>query len=366
MICRKCNAEIPDGSVFCNMCGIRQELPKRTPKKRGNGTGTVYKLKSGMYQAAVTVAVWHDHDGKLHQKRIYRNFVKRSDAILALAEMKASCGYVPPTDMTLHDLWDIYEHSRDYDALSGSQRDKLSYAWKRWEPLEFRGIRTLTVSDIEDTIEKQVSTFYPARDMKVCLSHLYDIAVKREIVPSRKTDFVEIPYEQPKAKREVWTSEEVDALWKDYQTHPFTAYILIMCYAGLRYGELSTIPLENIDLDQDKMTWGIKSEAGIDREIPIHPRIKPLIESIIPKRKRKLLEMNDDNFYAAYWETIDRAGLRRLPPHTCRHFFFSRMTSAGIQGGIIAEVGGHASYMTTLKNYVRIPFSDKLEAVKTI
>ena len=83
-------------------------------------------------------------------------------------------------------------------------------------------------------------------------------------------------------------------------------------------------------------------------------------------RRKKLLEMNEENFYNAYWETIDRAGLRHLPPHTCRHFFFSRMTSEGVQGGIIAEVGGHANYLTTLKNYVRIPLADKISSVNKI
>ena len=42
------------------------------------------------------------------------------------------------------------------------------------------------------------------------------------------------------------------------------------------------------------------------------------------------------------------------------------MTAEGIQGGVIAEVGGHASYLTTLKNYVRISLADKLKAVNQI
>lgn len=139
-----------------------------------------------------------------------------------------------------------------------------------------------------------------------------------------------------------------------------------MCYAGLRYGELSTILLENIHLDEDYMIGGIKTEAGIDREIPIHTRMKPVITALMTGKKAKLLEMNEDNFYDQYWDTIHRTGLRELPPHTCRHYFFSRMTAQGVQGGIIAEVGGHANYLTTLKNYVRVPLKDKLKAVNSI
>ena len=367
MICRKCAKEIADGSVFCNWCGTKQEI-RKTPKKRGNKTGSVYQIKPGVWQAAVTVAIWHDANDKLHIKRKTRNFSRKSDAMMALPELMKQAGASPaPKDITLHDLWEVYIRSKEYSALSKSQADKMGYAWKRWKDYEFRGIRTMTVADIEDGIEAQTTSYYPARDMKVCLSHLYDIAIKREIAQQRKTEYADIPWDTPKAKRECWTQEEVDALWKDYREgNSFTAYILIMCYAGLRYGELSTIPLGNIDIKKSVMHWGIKTEAGIDRDIPIHPRIRPLIEEIIPKRKARLLEMNEDNFYDQYWEAIARAGLRELPPHTCRHFFFSRMTAAGVQGGIIAEVGGHANYLTTLKNYVRIPFEDKLKAVSEI
>ena len=44
MECVKCKAQIPDGSVFCNMCGKKQVSEPRKRKKRANGTGTVYKL----------------------------------------------------------------------------------------------------------------------------------------------------------------------------------------------------------------------------------------------------------------------------------------------------------------------------------
>lgn len=364
MICIKCKQEIPEGSAFCNHCGASQTKTPRAVKKRGNGQGTVFKTKNGKWLAMQVLGWWTDEDGKRHKRTVSKVFAKRSDAINALPSLKQTVTRY--NDMNLHELHEAYLKSRDYDSLSDSQKDKLSYAWKRWSLYEFTDITTLTVSDIESEIERQTTSYYPARDMKTLLSHLYKLAIKREIVKYNKTDYVDIPYETPTAKRDCWTQEEVDALWKDYETHPFTGYLLIMCYAGLRYGELSSILLENIYLDKNYMVGGIKSEAGINREIPIHSRIKPIIEKIIPERKKKLLEMNEDNFYASYWSVIQRTGLRELPPHTCRHYFFSRLTSAGVQGGLIAEIGGHANYLTTLKNYVRTPLEDKLKGVNMI
>ena len=368
MECRKCGKELPEieGAGFCPYCGTKQEKTV-THRKRANGTGTVIKLKNGKYQAIINLATWIDADGKIRRKRKYKTFAKKTDATMALAGMKAEAlGAAKVKDMKLIELYTVYTGTYEYKQLSGSQRDKMGYAWKRFSEMEYRNISGLTVSDIEGQIELRTTSYYPARDMKVLLSHLYDLAIKRDIVQINRTQYVDIPFDTPKAKRECWTQEEVDALWADYPEHPFTGYILIMCYAGLRYGELSTIALENIFPKERYMIGGIKTDAGIDREIPIHVRIVPVVEALMVKRKAKLLEMNEDNFYAEYWQTIRRAGLRELPPHTCRHYFFSRLTSAGVQGGIIAEVGGHASYLTTLKNYVRVPLDDKRAAVDRI
>lgn len=363
MLCKKCRKDIPDESVFCLYCGTRQKsAASHAPKKRGNGQGSVYKLPNGKYRAVVTVG-YYTENGVTKRRTTSREFVKKSDAIAALPTLKQS--YAKPLDLNLHELYEAYTSGRDFDALSKSQRDKMSYAWRRLSPLEFRGVTTLTVDDLQTCIDDAVTTYYPARDMKVLLSHMYKIAIRKEIVSINKSEYIDLP-DSPKAKRECWTADEVAAFWADYEHNFFTGYILIMCYAGLRYGELAQIPLENIHLDQDYMIGGIKTEAGIDREIPIHRYIKPVIASLIPSRRKKLLEMNEDNFYAKYWEVIERTGARQLPPHTCRHYYFSSMTAAGVQGGLIAETGGHASFLTTMKNYVRIPLADKINAVNQI
>lgn len=363
MPCRKCERELPDSAAFCPYCGKRTTPVPRKSRQKPNGTGTVYP-RNGKWVASHVVGWYRTEEGVLRKKTINRTFVKKSDAINALPTLKAA--YKPVKPKTLYELYQEYMKTKDYENLSKSQRQKMGYAWVRWEPMGVISIADLTVSAIEDQIIEKTKSYYPAHDMKVLLSHLYKLAIKQEIVSHNKTEDIDLPYDAPKAKRECWTKAEIDALWDDYKSHPFTGYLLIMCYSGLRLGELSTIRLENIHLDENYMIGGIKTEAGIDREIPISAKIKPVIQTLMKGRKVKLLEMGENQFYEAYWATVERAGLRHLPPHTCRHYFFSRMTAAGVQGGIIAEVGGHANYLTTLKNYVRIPLKDKLAAVDKV
>ncbi|MBQ3080730.1 MAG: tyrosine-type recombinase/integrase [Clostridia bacterium] len=221
------------------------------------------------------------------------------------------------------------------------------------------------IYEMQAVIDEKAPTHDPAKDMKAVMSHLYNLAMKKEIISFNKTQLLDLPV-SPTAKRERWEEAEVSAFWNDYPSNPFTGYILIMIYAGLRYGEISTQLLDNIHLDESYMVAGIKTEAGINREIPIADCILPIIKALAQGKRQRLLEMNEDNFYAEYWETISRLNLRHLPPQTCRHTYFSLMTAAGFQAGIITETGGHASYLTTMKNYVRLSIKEKLEAVNKI
>lgn len=363
-ICRKCKKPIPDGSAFCNHCGAKQADPAPHPKKRGNGQGTVCRLSNGKWQAVVTLGYYTDDKGKLHRKKKTKCFAKKSEAIAALPTLKNALAH--PEDISIRKLYDQYTASAEYKNLSSSARRSANAAWSRLKSIEYAGIASLTVADIEHQVKTKATSYPTANEMLALLSHLYQLAIKQEVCQYNKARNVDIPFEKPKAKKQVWTAEEVNALWADLQAHPFTAYLLIMCYSGLRYGELERIKLADIHLDQNYMVGGIKTEAGTDRQIPIHSRIKPLIAELMLSNKKKLLEIPYGKFYDLYWETIDRTGLRKLPPHTCRHYFFSRLTSEGIQGGIIAEIGGHSNYLTTVKNYVNIPLDDKLSAVNKI
>lgn len=364
MNCVKCDQPLPPGALYCCYCGAPQKDATSAPRRhiRSRGTGSVYKRPGGKYQVTVTLG-WFMEDGKRKRRTASRTFVKKSDAINAAAGLM---GQRPRSTETLRELHDLYLDGKTYKQLSKSQQDKLSYAWKRLQPIELRPIADLTVDDLQRTVDEAASTYYPARDMKVLLSHLYELAMRREIVTINKSMNIDLP-DAPRAKRETWTDADVDLMWQDYEAgNLFTGYILIMCYCGLRYGELATILLENVHLEERYMIGGIKTEAGIDREIPISARILPVIKTFYEARRKKLLEMNEDNFYEKYWDMVERLGLRHLPPQTARHYYFSSMTAAGIQAGIITETGGHASYLTTMKNYVRIPMADKLAAVDQI
>jgi integrase len=149
-------------------------------------------------------------------------------------------------------------------------------------------------------------------------------------------------------------------LWKDYNSgNDFTGYILIMIYTGMRYGELNKIKKENINLKEKYMIGGIKTEAGIDRQIPICNKIFPIVESLYNQANKKILEMHEKVFYNAYYATLERAGIRRLPPHCCRHTAATALANADIPPAVIIAILGH-------KNYTHIKIDEMLSAVNKV
>jgi len=76
-----------------------------------------------------------------------------------------------------------------------------------------------------------------------------------------------------------FTEEEMKKLWDHVDTNRYAAVILIQCYSGWRPQELGLLRLENINLDDWTFMGGMKTDAGTNRIVPIHPRIRSLVEN---------------------------------------------------------------------------------------
>ena len=121
--------------------------------------------------------------------------------------------------------------------------------------------------------------------MKNIINEMYDYAVEHEIVfENYAREFIldkSIMEELRKPQKEVkiFTKQEEEILWDDFQFEE-TDMILISLYSGLRPKELAELKIRNIDLEFGTMKGGLKSDAGKDRIIPIHPCIRKLVENV--------------------------------------------------------------------------------------
>ena len=367
--CIKCGADLPLGALFCPMCGKKQTAQtnpekKRTGRSRPNGTGSVYR-RGKTWECAIVLGYVIQPDGKRKAIRPTKGgFKTKKEAMEYLPKLKEDRPRLTPT---LYDLWERYQDSKKYTQLSASRKEKYAIAWRKLERLWFTKIDLLTTFDLQDTVNDQASTFYTARDLKDLLSKLYQMALPDQYVKSNLAEYIEMPELNAK-KQEAFTAEEIAKLWTDYADgNWWTGYILLMIYTGMMPGELLGCQKEFIDW-QGKQIRGAGKKTKERKETPIvlADVILPVLSDLCDHTAgEKLIKINKDNFYQVYYETLQRAGCRRLTPYSCRHTAATSLAMENIPPSVIQKVMRHAKFSTTEK-YIHISIDPMLEAVNKL
>ena len=125
----------------------------------------------------------------------------------------------------------------------------------------------------------------PTEKDEIDFNQMLDYAVEYEIVDknySRSFGLKSI-LEQPEEIEQAhisFSENEMEKLWAHLEDIPYVDILLIQCYSGWRPQELGLIELKNVDLDNWFFTGGLKSDAGRNRVVPIHTKIRPLVKTI--------------------------------------------------------------------------------------
>ncbi|MGI5935220.1 MAG: tyrosine-type recombinase/integrase [Oscillospiraceae bacterium] len=336
-------------------------------KKRANGESTAYKLPNGRWRAKITLGwdIVELEDGTKKKKRIVKTksgFKTKREALEWIKQYKSQDD--PIVNITFKELYDLWSKPH-FKKVSKSTADGYRAAYKHCESIYWRQFNQLKTADLQKVVDDCPYGRRTKADIKSLMNNLYKYAIENDYINKNYAEFIKLE-KKPKSKKDAFTLDERNKLWQDYENgNDFTGYILVMIYTGMRYGELAKITKDNIYLNEQYMIGGIKTDAGINRTIPINDRILPIVKKFYNANKKKLLEMHEKVFYNTYYATLERLGIRRLNPHCCRHTFATMMALAEIQPAIITATAGHSDYQTTLQ-YTHIPLSEQLKAVNSL
>lgn len=363
-MCAKCEKEAPEGAAFCPWCGKKLTPSPRNVKKRGNGQGSVYKQANGTWKAAICI-----YAGGYRYQRSKEGFRTKKEALAYLPILQGRVPAPAGTEKQLRlvEAYNMWQKTRKYENLSVDKKSHYTTAWNRLGKLHYREFHTLRFDELQEVVNQAPGEYYPKRDIKTLLSHLYKIAIREEaITPLQdRTQYIELP-ETPKSTREVFSSDEIQALWTDYEAgNAFAGYALDMIYTGMRPGELRHMEKKDIHLNERYMIGGSKTEAGRNRIIPIADIILPVITKQYESCKNGLIDLSEDEFYDEWRRLIARTHIRDLPPYSCRHSAITALTEAGAEKAAIMEIVGHTDYKTTF-GYTHISIDKKLEAVNKL
>lgn len=361
--CIKCTAELPDAALYCPYCGKKQQSQTRPSIRRGNGTGSVYK-RGRNWEAAVVLG-YKLVDGKATPIRNTKSgFKTKKEAIEYLPQLRKE---KPRKTPTLYDLFHRFHESRQYDRLSESRKEKYSIVWRKIENETYIQIDHLTVSDLQRMVDSHAQTFYPARDIKDLLSKLYQLAMPDQYVSINLAEYIELPDLNAK-ERQAFTGEDISKLWEDYAAgNWWTGYILLMIFTGMMPGELLCALKSQVDwMGKQIRGAGIKTKKRKETPIALADCIIPVLADLCEHTPGdKLICINKDNFYEKYYETLERAGCKRLTPYSCRHTAATALALENIAPSIIQKIMRHTKFSTT-EQYIHIDFDPMLEAVNKL
>lgn len=360
MICIKCGADVVD-APYCCQCGAPQTVPakKKYTRSRGNGMGTAYKRgKTWTGQASGYSYTVTKEDGTkaIRWKRPTKGgFRTKKEALLWAASYRGDADSPLPT---LLDLWDGYSNN-DMTRLSNDKQTAYKIARRRLESIISRRIDTLTVDDLQDVVNAETSTYYPAKDMRDLISNLYKRAMASNSNNGRialnLAKFIVLPQNEEK-EAEPFTQDEVSKIWAQYDTGDvFAGYILLLIYTGMMPIELMSCKRDMIDLDKCEIfgcghkTAQRKKEYAIVFPDFLRPVVEQLMQQVPPKGRAdlgKLLPMNKDNFYKTYYATLESAGVRKLPPYSCRHTYGTEAVKLAVPPAVIKQMLRHATTKT--------------------
>lgn len=360
--CIKCKAELPDGSIFCNICGKRQEAAPRKHRKRANGTGSITKLSGNRLKP------WLARKNGVS----IGTYSTRHEAQKALERL---------TDVTVNEKFNmtfaqVYErwHAEHQREISDSLDKNYQLAYKQCTQLHDMKMRHILRSDYQAAIialEVKGMSKSTCNKLRVLFSQLGRWAKDEGITLTNPAEELNTVAKQ-KSTRQIFSEDEIKAIKRSALYAADIALILISC--GCRPGELFSVPLVNCR--EDHFIGGIKNNASRNRVIPIGPdgvdAYRRIRSNAIAKKATLLIEGYEGqnktapNYTKRDWrELMEEIGCTGMVPYCCRHTFITRAIRSGMDLAVLETIVGHVDKETT-KLYTHLHADDLVSAVQVI
>lgn len=307
--CPECELQVSDKAIQCPHCGypmtpdVKQRKPRNKNNKRKrlpNGFGQISEIKNRNlrkpFRAMVTVGKTPTGRPICKPLKPESFFLTYNDAYAALVEYNRN-PYDLDDDILVSELYEKWttEYLKD---TSDAYARTISSAWSycssvynmRAKDLKARHIKGCMTEGyrIETRGKKKGEKIYATAGTKSKIKSLFnlmlDYALEHEIVTINYARTFEISGDVTteiavnKKNHFPFDDKEFNILLENVDKVKFVDWIVIQCYMGWRPQELATLRLEEVHLDKWYIQAGMKTDAGKQRIVPIHTKIRTLVK----------------------------------------------------------------------------------------
>ena len=324
--------------------------------RRANGQGSITKLKgirSKPFLVRITVG-WSETGKQI--KKLLGYYPSQKEAHKALVEYLDNPYDLDLSNITFKAIYEKWSKIK-YPKVSHSSILGYTSAFDSVEKLHSMKIRDIKARHLQEAIETCNKGYPTRRKIKYLFGQMYAYAMQNDIIMKDYSKYVDLGKNIKGPERVPFNSKEIEKLWQHLEDLEFIDTILMMIYTGFRIGELLELKISDIDLENRTITGGLKTQAGKNRLVPIHPKIFPLIEKRYNSNNKYLIinfkgqQMKYDNYYREKFLPIMEQLDMKHKPHDCRHTFATLLSNANANSTAIKKMIGHESYVTTEKIY---------------
>lgn len=145
-----------------------------------------------------------------------------------------------------------------HTGKKSSNEYTVQAGYKHCKPLHDRIYSSIRTEEMQELIDNKEISHSTAEHVLRVLKGVGEYAMQFDIIKKDYTEFVKMTKEDDTESGVPFTADELTKLWRHKDT-PFVDTILIYCYSGFRINELAKMPLNDIDLENQTFTGGLKT-----------------------------------------------------------------------------------------------------------
>lgn len=308
--------------------------------KNPNKYGTISKL-SGNRRKPYQV-----REGISGKQRVIACCATKEEALQTLAKYNASPWDIDVQNITVQGVYDAWMEGNAL-RLSEASRSNYRSVYRRFiKPVANMPYRAVKAYHMRRTIDAYDGSASQKNLIRSVWCHLDKQALEMDVISKAYSSLI-VSEAVPRSDKTIYSKDEIQTLW-DHREDPHVDMVLIFLYTGLRITEAYEMRRENVHLDERYMIGGVKTKAGKNRIIPIHPYIFPLVEKLYNSSDGEYLfpRVEGHSSFSYFRKDFNEGASvleTRHTPHECRHTFRTALDETQASRVSINKIMGHSA-----------------------